>query len=184
MASNIAASGDLSVDNAEADILIPAYDLGPIIENEIMTGKFDNAPYILYRVNYKDLTTGRHEIVMTGTIGQSKVVDGLSCFAELRTLTQRLKQTMCELDSITCRATFGDADCGVDAEALFVAGEVESVGEEADREFTDSSLTADDGDYAPGMIEWLTGDNAGTSTEVESNVAGVVTLTFHARLNI
>lgn len=67
--SNIVMSGDLSVDNAEADILIPAYDLGPIIEDEINKGKFDNAPYTLYRVNYKDLTTGSHEIVMQGTIG-------------------------------------------------------------------------------------------------------------------
>lgn len=185
MPSNIAASSDLSVDNAEADILIPAYDLGPIIEADINRGKFDNAPYVLYRVNYKDLTTGRHEIVMSGTLGQCKTIDGLSCFAELRTITQRLKQTMCELDSITCREVFGSPKCGIDTEALFESGEVTGVGEESDRVFEDTTFSASGSeDFRPGMIEWLTGDNAGMSDEVEGNVDGTITLAFHARYDI
>ena len=64
---------------------------------------------------------------------------GLSCFAELRTITQKLRQSVCELDSITCRATFGDSRCGVDAEALFVSGAVTNVGSESDRIFTDTA---------------------------------------------
>jgi len=92
---------------------------------------------------------------------------------------------MVELDSISCRATFGDAACGVDATALFVAGSVTAEGEEQDRVFADSALAATPtGTYAPGMIEWLTGDNAGLTNEVENNAAGVITLTFHARYNI
>jgi len=182
--SSVAMSADLSVDNAEAEMLIPAYDLGPIIESEINAGKYDGAAYVMYKVNYKDLTTGRHEIVMSGTIGQNRVVGGLSCFAELRTITQKLRQSVCELDSITCRATFGDARCGVDAEALFVSGTVTSVGSESDRIFTDTSLAAADNYYSPGMVEWLTGENAGLSHEVESNVSDIVTLTFHTRYDI
>ena len=185
--SNTASSSDLSIDNAEADILIPAYDLGPIIESEIIRGLYDNAPYILYRINYKDLTPGRHEIVMAGTIGQTKVINGLSCFAELRPITQKLKQNLCELDSITCRATFGDAKCGIDAEALFINGEVTQQGLEADRVFESDDLAVSSGfdeQYRPGMIEWLTGNNIGLSNEVESNDNGIVTLTFHARYDI
>lgn len=128
-------SADLSVDNAEAEILIPAYNLGPMIEAEINSGRYDGAPYILYKVNYKDLTTGRHEIVMSGTIGQTKVVGGLSCFAELRTITQKLKQSICELDSITCREVFGSAKCGVNVSLLFVNGSVTAEGAEQDRVF-------------------------------------------------
>lgn len=182
--SSVAMSADMSVDNAESEILIPAYELGPIIESEINAGKFDGAPYVLYKVNYKDLTTGRHEIIMSGTIGQCKVVGGLSCFAELRTITQKLKQSICELDSITCRATFGDADCGINAEALFVSGAVTSVGAEADRIFTDTSLVAADNAYAPGLVEWLTGDNAGRSYEVDTHASDIVSLTFHTAYDI
>lgn len=183
--SNIVSSSDLSVDNAEAQILIPAYNLGPILESEINAGRYDNAPYVVYKINYRDLTPGNHEIVMKGTLGQNRVVDGLCCFAELRSITQLLKQNVCELDSFTCRATFGDDKCGIDAEALFVPGEVTSIGVEADRVFADSSSGfAADGAYKPGIVEWLTGNNAGRTYEVENNVGGIVTLTFHTKYDI
>lgn len=170
--SNLSASGDMGVDNAEAEILVPAFDLGPVVEADINAGRYDSAPFILYRVNYKDLTTGRHEIIMAGTLGQARVVGGLSAFCELRSISQQFKQTVCEVDSITCRADFGSTACGVDISTLWETGEVSAVGTETDREFSaDSALT--EGALVPGIVQWLTGDNAGRSYEIEAHTVDI-----------
>jgi uncharacterized phage protein (TIGR02218 family) len=170
--SNLSASGDMGVDNAEAEILVPAFDLGPVVEADINAGRYDSAPFILYRVNYKDLTTGRHEIIMAGTLGQARVVGGLSAFCELRSISQQFKQTVCEVDSITCRADFGSTACGVDISTLWETGTVSAVGTETDREFSADSALAE-GDLVPGIVQWLTGDNAGRSYEIEAHTVDI-----------
>ena len=166
--SNLSSTGDMGVDNAEAEILVPAYDLGPVVESDINAGRYDSAPFVLYRINYNDLTSGRHEIVMTGTLGQAKVVGGLSAFCELRSISQQFKQTVCEVDSITCRATFGDTACGYDISPLWENGTVSAVGTETDRQFSADTAFAE-GDLVPGIVQWLTGDNAGRSYEIEAH---------------
>lgn len=175
--SNLSTTGDMGVDNAEAEILVPAFDLGPVVEADINAGRYDSAPFVLYRVNYNDLTAGRHEIILSGTLGQARVVGGLSAFCELRSLTQQFKQTVCEVDSLTCRATFGDAKCGYDVSTLWENGTVSSVGAETDRIFAGTSAFATNA-LAPGMVQWLTGDNAGRSYEIEANttVSGTTTV--------
>ena len=166
--SNLSTTGDMGVDNAEAEILVPAFDLGPVVEADINAGRYDSAPFVLYRVNYNDLTAGRHEIILSGTLGQARVVGGLSAFCELRSLTQQMKQTVCEVDSITCRATFGSAACGVDVSTLWENGTVSAVGSETDRIFlSDTSLA--DGDLVPGIVQFLTGKNAGRTYEIEAH---------------
>jgi len=174
--TNISSTGDMAIDNAEAEILVPAYDLGPVVESDINAGRYDSAPFVLYRVNYNDLTSGRHEIVMAGTLGQAKVVGGLSAFCELRSITQQYKQTICEVDSLTCRATFGSTACGIDADALFETGTVTSVGTETDREFSSLSAFLTD-ELMPGIVQWLTGANAGRSYEIEANASASGTCT-------
>lgn len=183
IASNIATSSDLSVDNAEATGLLPEYEL-PISEADIRAGIYDYAEFTLYLVNYMDLTMG-HIVLMHGTMGQMRSKDGLSFFGEMRSLTQQLRQTIVERDSLTCRATFGSQPgevrfpCGIDATALFVSVSVDSVGEETDRTFTDAGLTQAADYFAPGMLEWLTGANAGRTYEVESFASGgIVSLGF------
>lgn len=179
--SNISTTGDMGVDNAEAEILVPAYDLGPIVEADINAGRYDAAPFILYQVNYNDLTTGRHEIVMTGTIGQAKVIGGLSAFCELRSISQQFKQSVCEVDSLTCRADFGSTACGYDIAPLWENGTVTVVGAETDRQFSGLSAYATAA-LQPGIVQWLTGANAGRSYEIEANTSAsgttAVSLTF------
>lgn len=171
-------TGDLSVDPSEIESAIPAADLGPMVESEINAGLYDGALFKLYRVNYNDLTTGRHELMRSGTIGKARTWNGLSVFLETREKSQKLKQNACDLDSITCRATFGDAQCGFDFSGEWVAGSVTSVGSETDRVFTDTAIAQADGYYIPGVIEWLTGDNVGRTFEIESQVADVISLRF------
>lgn len=73
-----------------------------------------------------------------------------------------------------CRFELGDARCGVDLDALTVAGAVTSVPAldarraAARRIFFDSSRTEDDGYFALGQVEWQTGRNAGARSEVKS----------------
>jgi hypothetical protein len=69
--------------------------------------------------------------------------------------------------------------CGFDLTAEWVDSlAVTSVGAETDREFTCAALDQADNYFAPGIVEWLAGDNAGQACEVESFAGGVVTLQF------
>jgi phage conserved hypothetical protein BR0599 len=161
------ATADLSVDNTDLTGWIS--DSGITIQ-QIRAGIFDYAKIDIYRVNYMDLSQGR-EIMGRGTLGQTQY--GKTGWRnEFRGLTQQLKQTISLLYSLTCRAKFGDSKC---AKAFtWVDGTVTALGVEADLGFTDSALTEDAEWYEPGVIEWLTGDNAGIESEVDTFSAGGV----------
>lgn len=190
--TSLASSSDLSVDNAENESLMPEFDV-PISEADIIAGVYDFAQFDLYLVNYKDLTTGRHIHVQSGTLGRVTVRDGgLSFVEELRGLSDQLKQSLCTKDSLSCRAIFGSGaigsgaaveeqyPCGFDADSLLVAGTVASVGLESSITFTAApGLVVAEDELALGIVKWLTGANAGRTDEVESNTAGgVITLAF------
>lgn len=166
------------VGNTEAQsLLVPEYDLD-ISEFEVNAGVWDYAEFDMYEVNYEDLSQG-HWIVQHGTVGQVRSKDGLQMFGELRGLTAQLRKPVVEVDSRTCRARFGSQSgdpgvrfpCGFDAESLWQEGEVEAVGVESLYTFTDSTATATapfDGFFVPGLVQFLTGDNAGKTMEVDS----------------
>jgi hypothetical protein len=128
--------------------------------------------------------------------------DGLSWWSELTDLTKLLMQSIVEKDSITCRATFGSQPigssdssgdvveerfpCGKDAEALYVGPKtVTSVGAEPNNTFTASALGAAANVYVPGMVRWLTGNNAGRVVEVDTQSGvGLITLKFETMFPI
>ena len=184
--SEIAASNDLSVDNAEASTLPPVagFEAEGFTQAQIDAGALDTVRFVVLRVNYKDLTTGRSEVIAGGTIGEVRVKLGGLTVLELRSLSQLLKQSIVELDSTTCRARFGSQvgeeryPCGFDLTAEWVSGTITSVGAETDRQFADTSLVQADDYFAPGLVEMLTGDNAGQQVEVDTFAAGVVELRF------
>ena len=168
------ASADLSVDNAEAESLEATYTVPGVTQAAIDMGLFDKAPFVMYRVNYSDLTDG-HEILASGTIGEQTLKVGGVAVLELRSLSQQLKQSVVELDSLTCRVKqFGSQPgderfpCGYDITAEWVNFTVSEVGTEVTRQFRALALTEADDYYAPGLVEWLTGDNAGQQVEIET----------------
>lgn len=184
-------SSDLSVDNAESQSLMPEFDV-PIREEDIRAGVYDYSTYALYLVNYKDLSAG-HVQLAGGTTGEVTIdADGLSFVNELRGLSAKLKQSICQKDSLSCRATFGSQPhptiiagplekfpCGVDATALLVSGTVTAVGLENTLTFTVSPFTMDADELNPGMVFWQTGQNAGRSNEIDTNTSGgVITLSI------
>lgn len=196
--SAIISTSDLGVDNAEGEVLTPiaTYEVEGFTQAQIDAGALDKVPFVIYTVNYNNLTSGRHSIKFGGTIGEVRQKYGQVTVPELRSLSNQLKQNVGELYSLTCRATFGsqatqnsngDAvverfPCGFDISTLWVSGTITSVdGTEPDLIFTDSSLSGSaTGDYAPGVVEVLTGANAGQKREVEAfnSATGKVTLQF------
>lgn len=189
--SNLSSDIDLSVDNGEASTLteIPTYPNTGITDAMIDAKALDGVEYVVYEVNWKDLTAAMgHEVQGSGPIGEvRKHRSGLITF-ELRSWTQYLQQnSVVELDSLTCRVKrFGSQvgeerfPCMKDITAMWVnAVAVTSVGSETVREFTAGLLLQASGFFAPGLVEWVSGDNAGTSQEVEDfDAGGVISLRF------
>jgi uncharacterized phage protein (TIGR02218 family) len=178
-ASRISSDVGYTVDNAEGYALISDDVPGTTIEM-VDAGALDDAQWILYIVNYEDLSMG-HMLLDAGDLGQVRTKYGMVWIPELLSYAARLRQPIGLVDSRTCRAIFGSpADsqtgCGVDAEALWVEGEVLSVGAETSRTFTGDVTTTSPVDPFPGRVEWLTGNNEGAFLSTESFAAGVVTL--------
>lgn len=193
--SALQTSSDLSVDNAEAQTLVPVagYELDGFTQAQIDSGALDKVRFLALQVNYNDLSAGRCEIVAGGTIGEVRTkLNGLTVL-ELRSLAQQLTQMIGALDSLTCRARFGSQPigsgapieerfpCGYDVTPEWVAGTITAVGVESDRVFYDAALVGRGVDFfAPGMVEILDGDNADQMVEVEAydTTTGQVTLKF------
>jgi uncharacterized phage protein (TIGR02218 family) len=164
------ASSDLTVDNTELQGWVSS---SGITEAQIRAGLFDYAQVRIYRVNYMDTSQG-HEIVATGTAGET-VFSANGWKTEFRSLVQQLRQPISKLYSLTCRAKFGDAQCG--KSFTWVSGTVTSVGTETDRMF-DSGVSGADDLYNLGVVEWLTGDNAGGQMEVDDFGSGEFVLSL------
>lgn len=188
--STLSSANDLSVDNGESQTLVEVFPAQGITIAMVDSGKLDGVPYVVYLINYKDLTMG-HEIMASGPIGEVRVQRGGLITFENRSWSQFLKQnSVCELDSLSCRvkkfgSQIGDErfPCGYDLSAEVVSPvAVTSVGAETVREFTCSALSQADDFFAPGLWVWTSGDNVGTSQEIETFTAGgVIALQFITR---
>lgn len=189
--STLMSTADLSIDNAESNNLLPEFDF-PISEADIIAGVYDFAEFTAYEVDYENLVPASGTILAHGTLGRFRIVDyGLSFVEELRGLADQLKQSVCQKDSLGCRAIFGSQPkgtlgaevtelfpCGFDTSSLLDSFTVTSVGIESTITF-DTGLTTTVDQYSPGMVKWTTGANAGRSQEVESNdAAGGITLAY------
>ena len=168
--SRLEGAADLSVDNAEATIL-PGDD--SITPQQLIAGYLDSADVRIYRVNYMDLSMG-HECVAVGKLGNQRLSRNSGAL-EFLSLVSQLKQPEAELQTITCRHVFGGPGCP--KAFTWTDGEVTAVdGDEPRRIFADSGLSPGDDAFVPGVVEWLTGDNAGIEMDVEQNTAGTFAL--------
>lgn len=172
--SALQASSDTGAAVGETKQLMPVFDT-PLTEAQLKAGACDYARFIAYLVNFEDLSAG-HVIIRSGTLGRHQETDsGLSWTSELRGLAQNLKQTITEKWSLACRAVFGSTvtsaqsrcPCNFDIEPLWENGTVTAVGTDTTQLFQTTGLSPTFGG-APGLVEWLTGANAGRSDEVES----------------
>jgi uncharacterized phage protein (TIGR02218 family) len=186
--SALASTSSMGVDNGENQHLIPEGDMG-ISEEDLNRGAYDYANFRLYWLCYEDLTLGHVEITR-GQLGQIRVEDGMTFWSEITSLAKLLKVPVVQKSSRTCRAQFGSQypgtpgaefterfPCGKDLAALWVAGTVTSVGLETSRTFSSTGLV---GNFVPGMVKWITGDNAGRQYEVESQAGATIDLAFES----
>lgn len=166
--SAIALDGGLSVENADLTGIVAKVSTG-IEKDTVRSGKLDYAFVDIYQVNYEDLSQG-HEWMGYGNLGEVTYQDG-QYVAEYRSRAQVLKQSnVCAVYSLTCRAEYGDSRCGATLE--WFAGTVTAEATEQTLSFTDSSLGQAEGYFVPGIVEFLTGQNAGRSMEVTQFTAG------------
>ncbi len=179
--SIIATDTGLSVDNAEATALLSS-DIDGITVQMAMAGELDDAQWEMLLINWADHSMG-HIVIDAGDIGEVRVVDDTVYIPELLSYAMRLQQSIGHVWSRRCRATFGteansQTGCGVDAESMWVSGEVTGVGDEPTRVFADSSLSLTPAPV-PGRLRWLTGPNASNrlyQVEAYSAVSGTIAL--------
>ncbi len=163
--SAIKNTASLSVDNLDIEGML---DAGNITEADIMAGKYDFAEIEIFMVNYQDISAGKLKL-RRGWLGEVALAKQ-QFVAEVRGLSQRLSQTIGELFSPSCRASFGDARCKINAATYTVSGAATSIA--STQEFTDSSRTEAGGLYDFGKIFFTSGANAGLSMEVKEFASG------------
>ncbi len=163
--STIQNTASLSVDNLDIEGML---NDGSITEVDIMAGLYDFAEIEIFRVNYNDLTQGILKL-RRGWLGEVSLAKQ-QFIAEVRGLTQRLSQTIGELYSSSCRATFADSRCKINASTYTVAGLITNVS--SHQEFKDASRTEASGIYNFGKITFTSGLNNGLSMEVKEFTSG------------
>lgn len=165
MPSKFQQAADFSVDNAEVSGWVTDDE---ITDADILAGIFDFAEVTIYRVNYMDLSAG-HEVVAFGTLGETQFTeDRWRC--EFRSLTQQAKQPYGQVYSLTCRNQYGDHKCKMPFE--WFEATVTNLGEDPMLVIVAEDLEQGNGFFAPGVIEVLTGANAGADMDVDEFFEG------------
>src|SRR5690606_30032162 len=125
------------------------------------------ASFYVAEVLWDDTAAGM-DVLRYGWLGRVKEIGG-KFLAELVGLTAPLQQPILETYSVACRATLGDARCGVDLAPWTISGVVTSSASHRVFDASGLSVPADDPDhFVYGKVTWTTGANAGLSMEVEA----------------
>lgn len=169
---NIQNTADMEVDNTEL-----AGWFNAEMEAKIVSGLFNSASITIYRVAYNSIDAG-FENIATGIIGQVEYSANKSGRrkVEYRSFTQLLKSKVNDVYSLTCRAAFGDENCGMPLE--WNNATIAEVDDERMR-FRVTGVSAVDGFFDLGVFMFDSGLNAGFDMEVETwTDDGWVTLSF------
>lgn len=180
LASDVQTSHLLEIDNLELEgqLVSPA-----ITEEALQAGLWDYASFEWFEVNYNDLTMGRN-LLRSGTLGEIKI-DSSTFRTELRGLTQHLTRRIGRLITETCPWTLGDARCTKSLAAFTRTGVAVATVTDARRTFTMVTAGEAVDHYTYGKVTWLTGLNAGLSSDVKRSQAdGTVTLMFRTPYDI
>lgn len=186
--SAIESTASTEVATAEAKLLIGTEQSG-VTEQQALAGLLDYAIFEVIRIVPTD-PDGSGTLMLSGTLGEVEVTeDGQVLRAELRSLRQQLLRSIVQPYSRTCRAVFGSMPgdpgvrfpCNFDASVLWFNASVASVDPaEPQRTMTYSGTTFPDGGLVPGKVEFLTGDNAGFTVEIEAQTGNTVSLAHEA----
>jgi uncharacterized phage protein (TIGR02218 family) len=176
-----------SVSNAEVTVFLGENE--QITELDVLAQKLDSATVDVFMVNYSDLSQGSLILAQDWTVGEITIGEARVTL-EIRSLAQKLSQTIVELTSPLCRADLGDVRCQVNLDEGASSGEssafesrfsytgsVESVTDNAtfidsgsidQASFSSAVSSADPLQrvFQFGKLTWLTGVNAGVQIQV------------------
>ncbi len=173
---NIQSTADMTVDNTKLQGWFTE-----AVEHKVIAGAFDAAEISIYRVSYNQLGYGA-EVVGFGTVGEVEYNSDAKSKRkiEFRSLTQQLLVNGNDFYSLTCRADFGDERCGMPF--VWFNGTAEPIhGENPRLIFKVTGVAQPAGYFELGVINFVTGDNAGADLEVESwDADGRVKLSYLA----
>lgn len=156
-----------------------------ISAEDIQAGLFDRATIEVWNQPWDNVNDEIPFRIAAGTLGS--VTFGLNQYTfQVRTDAAKLKQTaLLETYTPGCRYQFGnqrDSRCPVDLTTITVSGAVDatvvanSSTMSTRRAFIDSTRAEAPGFFNFGRLTWLTGDNAGYSSEVKSSDGSTIVL--------
>ncbi len=171
--TNIESSSELSVDNL--DIAGQTYK-SKISRKDLIAGIYDFAKLEIFLVNYNQPNSGKL-IQKTGIIGEVTLKKN-SFYAEIRSLSQFLSQTMCESYSPYCRAQLGDKRCKFDLnkENYTAIAQINEIINS--HNFLAKELKQDNEWFKYGYLVWNSGKNVGTKMEIKEFANSQITLSL------
>ena len=174
-ATNVAQTTGFNVDNLD---VVGALVSSKITEFDIISGFYDNAQIVVYRVDWSN--TASNTILISGSIGE--VSRGRQYFkAEIRSLMHYLNQPTGRLYRKTCDADLGDTRCTVNLAPLTVTATVGSV--ISNRMFRSSTASLYTGSiiqgwFNNGQLTWTSGANNGRKIEIKQHAIETSTHLF------
>lgn len=165
--------------NAEINAIINSEFIS---DQEILAGWFQDAEVTGTQIPWQTTGVETERRFFSGIIG--RIEKGTVSFkAEVLTpATIAQQRNLLATFSPSCRHDLGDSICQVDLEALRVSGTVTQTvvpttpGLSRKRVVIDSSRSEEAGYFNFGILTWVTGDNAGSSQQVETFEGSTITL--------
>lgn len=164
---------EISAGSAVGNLEISALDDGSIFTaDDIAQKRWRNAMFWIFRYNYNAVeTTDDVEFPLAGTLGEIRLARN-RVVVELRGQNQRMKQSVGDATSKTCRARLGDDACGVDLGPYTFTTTVTSVTSKS--VFTCSGLAQAADYFSEGEATFDTGNNAGVTEKIRAHATGGV----------
>lgn len=179
----IASSLDLSVDNMQLEGVIDDSD---IEEADLSAGLYDNAEIEIFITNFEDLTMG----VMTlkyGNFGELTLKDK-TYVAEFRGLSQKLSREIGDIYTPDCRFDLYDSNCTISPTGGNTIQDiaVDDLSDPNPYVFGCGDLTdpvTAGASWVGGFVEWKTGSNADTKSEIKAFNSGTQQITLYLPTN-
>ena len=171
-ATALSGSGDLAVNNADVETVL---DSDAIDREDLQAGLYDHAEVRIFMVNYLDPTAWDVKL-LRGRLGEVSVGKHRAN-AELRSLTQMLKQRIGRAHEVSCPYELGDAKCGVNLASFTVTGTVTTLINQF--RFIDSSRSEAQAWFRGGKLTWTSGYNEGLPMEVQAFNASAKRFNLH-----
>lgn len=165
--SAIDSNNTVSVDNLEVEGML---DHESISKADLISGKYDNAEVEIFTIDYTN-PSGVKQKLRAGWVGEVIIV-GSKFVAEIRGLTQAFSQTIGELYSPLCRATFGDFRCKVQLDPIRTS----ILGLRGSDTLVCSGINQPEYYWKYGKVRFTSGKSVGVEREIVGSRSDTITI--------